>query len=141
MSLLCLEIIRNQEEDKERIVVLSFNSFLRRKREKITSHLLSMDFNSAAFLLDIDGVMLLFWTLEYRCWFEDSDVWKEFWLKVPICFMDRRKVYSSLGFQDRCEENNFHLQWSHQKLKSPAHLSTSVGWKTPNSGSQVPRNF
>ena len=30
--------------------------------------------------------------------------------------MDRRKVYSSLGFQDRCEENNFHLQWSHQKL-------------------------
>ena len=83
---------------------------------KITSHLLSMDFNSAAFLLDIDGVMLLFWTLEYRCWFEDSEVWKEFWLRVSICFMDRRKVYSSLGFQERCEENNFHLQWSHQKL-------------------------
>ena len=45
-----------------------------------------MDFNSAAFLLDIDGVMLLFWTLEYRCWLEDSEVWKEFWLSANLLY-------------------------------------------------------
>ena len=52
----------------------------------MTSHLLSMDFNSAAFLLDIDGVMLRFWTLEYRCWLEDSEVWKEFWLSANLLY-------------------------------------------------------
>ena len=100
-----------------------------------------MDFNSAAFLLDIDGVMLLFWTLEYRCWLDDSEVWKEFLVKCQFALWTGGRSTAVWASKIGVKKTTFIFSGFIKSAISPAHLSTSVGWRTQNSGCQVPRNF